>query len=76
MAMPLQNLVESLSRTYTGYAFLLTFVSGLLTIMVERYLYRRRGYRREAAVTAFFGWTYVIGGSLLYLLLFMLRLWV
>lgn len=34
--------------------------------MVERFLYARRGDRREAAITAFIGWTYAIGGTLLF----------
>jgi hypothetical protein len=64
--------MEGIERIYSAAAFGLTVFSGLLTIMVERFIYVRRGYRREAAITAFIGWTYVIGGTLLYL---GLRLW-
>jgi hypothetical protein len=65
-AVSVKGLVESLQRAYTGEAFALTILSGFLTIMGERFLYRRRGYMREATITAVIGWSYVIGGALLY----------
>jgi hypothetical protein len=71
----IQALVEEISRIYSGAAYGLTVISGLLTIMVERFLYVRRGYRREAAITAFIGWLYVIGGTLLFLVLWLWKQW-
>lgn len=71
--MPLRTLVEALGEVYTGFAFALVIFSGLLTIMVERYLYRRGGYKNEAAISAAIGWTYVLGGTLFYLTLWVLR---
>jgi hypothetical protein len=68
-------IVEGFERTYTGMAFGLTLFCGLLTIMVERFLYKRRGYEREATISAFIGWTYVLGGTLVYLTLWILRQW-
>lgn len=62
-------------RIYTGFAALLTVVSGLLSVMMERYLYKRRGYHREAAVAAAIGWTYIIGGPLVYIALLIVRQW-
>lgn len=73
--MDLELLVRGVERTFTGAAYGLTVACGLLTIMVERFLYRRRGYRREAAITAFVGWLYVLGGTLVYLTLWLLRQW-
>lgn len=71
--MGLKGLVQAVSRTYTAIAFVLTVYCGLMTIMVERYLYRRRGYKREATITAWIGWTYVGGGVLLYVTLLVLN---
>ncbi|HYF95600.1 MAG TPA: CLC_0170 family protein [Symbiobacteriaceae bacterium] len=65
--------LEGLQQAYTASALAITIFSGLLTLMVERFLYARRGYKREAAVTAFFGWLYVGGGPLLYLVLSLLK---
>lgn len=65
--------LEILARTYSGTAFGLTLFSGLLTIMAERFLYARRGYKREAAIAAFIGWSYVVGGMLLFLVLWILQ---
>lgn len=71
----LQGLSEGLERTFSGTAFAVTVVSGLLSIMVERFLFMRRGYKREAAINAYIGWTYIIGGTLLYLGVRMLKQW-
>jgi hypothetical protein len=68
-------IAEWLEHTYTGMAYGLTLFSGLLTIMVERFLYKRRGYNSEATICAAIGWTYVLGGSLLYLIVMMLKRW-
>lgn len=65
-------MLEMARRSFTGIAFTVTVSSGLLTIMVERFLYRRRKYNREATITAVLGWSYVIGGTLAYLLLLMI----
>lgn len=70
--MPIEALTDGLERTYTGFAFGVTILSGLLTIMVERFVYRRRGYKREAAITSWIGWFYVLGGTALYLALLIL----
>ncbi len=73
--MGLRQAVRAIADTFDGIAYFLTFLCGLLTIMVERYLYRRRNYAREARITAVVGWSYVAGGSLLYLLLTALLAW-
>lgn len=73
--MSFKEVVDALTRTYTGVAFALTLLSGLLTIMVERFLYVRRRYKREAAITAVIGWTYVIGGTAFYMVLWFLSQW-
>lgn len=70
--MPLSALVENVQRTYTAMAYVLVLFCGILTVMGERFLYARRGYRREAAITAAIGWTYIIGGTLLFLVLLIL----
>lgn len=76
MAVSLGSIVEGMTETFTGFAYALTFFAGLLTIAVERFLYRRGGYLKEATITAVIGWTYVVGGTLLYLVLQLLRPWV
>ncbi|HLN64403.1 MAG TPA: CLC_0170 family protein [Symbiobacteriaceae bacterium] len=73
--MGLGQAVRVIADTFDGIAYFLTFLCGLLTIMVERYLYRRRNYAREARITAIVGWSYVVGGSLLYLLVATLQAW-
>ncbi|HLO02207.1 MAG TPA: CLC_0170 family protein [Symbiobacteriaceae bacterium] len=65
----MKAVVNMMSGTFSGMAYALTLLSGLLTITVERYLFRRRNYKREAKLTAVIGWTYVVGGTVLYLLL-------
>ena len=69
----MNEFLETVIRTYTGKAYFLTVFSGVLTITGERFLYRRRGYKREAAITAGIGWFYVIGGTVLYGTLSLLR---
>jgi hypothetical protein len=68
----LKTTIESIRNTFSDIAYALTLLSGLLTITMERYLFRRRNYRREAKLTAFIGWTYVLGGTLLRILLLIL----
>ena len=63
-------------RIYTGMAASLIVLSGLLVVMMERYLYKRRGYHREAAVSAAIGWTYIISGPLAYIAVHVMRPWV
>lgn len=65
--MPLNQWVEIIERTYTGMAYFLVLFCGLLTVMGERFLYARRRYQREATITAVIGWTYIVGGTLVYL---------
>lgn len=65
----MRTILETMHGTFSGVAYTLTVAAGLLTITVERYLYRRRDYKREAKLSAIIGWTYVLGGTLLYLLL-------
>ena len=62
----MRDLLERVHGTFSGMAYALTLLSGILTITMERYLFRRRGYKREAKLTAIIGWTYVIGGTVLY----------
>lgn len=62
-------------RIFTAIACALMIVSGLLTVMMERYLYKRRGYHREAAVAAAIGWTYIIGAPLAYIAVQILKAW-
>lgn len=69
----MHRVVERVLETFTGWAYALTLLSGLLTITVERYLFRRRNYKREAKLTAVIGWTYVVGGSLVFLVLVILE---
>lgn len=69
----MERVVEQVGTLFTGRAYVLTVLSGLLTITMERYLYRRRDYEREARVCAFFGWTYLIGGTALYVLVVILN---
>jgi hypothetical protein len=68
----MRNFLVAAQDLYTGRAYALTLLSGILTITIERYLFRRRNYQREAKVTAVFGWAYVIGGTVLYLLIALL----
>jgi hypothetical protein len=71
--MSLQGLVEGTGQIFTGAAYGVTVICGLLSIMVERFVYMRRGYKREAAINAFIGWFYILGGTLLYLVLWMVK---
>lgn len=70
------TVVEAIDRIYTTPAYMITLISGLLSIMLERFLFVRRGYRREAAINAAVGWTYLIGGTVLYFALWLLHRWV
>lgn len=71
----LQGVVEGAGQIFTGAAYGLMVLCGLLSIMVERFMYVRRGYKREAAINAFIGWFYVLGGTLLYGGLWLIKKW-
>jgi hypothetical protein len=64
----MRTFVEQAHRIFSSTAYMVMLLSGLLTVTMERYLFRRRNYPRDAAVTAVFGWTYIIGGTLFYIL--------
>lgn len=72
----MEALVEGIRNAFTGMAYSLMLFCGLLTVMGERFLYARRRYRREAAITAAIGWTYIIGGTLTFFLVWLLSQWV
>lgn len=71
-----ETVVTNAAKTFDAVACFLTIWCGLMTITVERYLYRRRGYKLEARLTAVLGWLYVAGGAALYLLLALLESWI
>lgn len=71
----MKDVFELLTRLFTSVALGLTLFSGLLTIMLERFLYAKRGYKKEARITAVIGWTYVGGGTLLFITLRVMSGW-
>lgn len=67
--------VEAIQRIYSLTACGLTVLCGAVSLWVERMLFRRAEYRREATIAAVVGWLYLIGGPLFYVTLWVLGQW-
>ncbi|QZY55465.1 CLC_0170 family protein [Crassaminicella profunda] len=58
---------EEMKDFYTFYMLFLSIVIGLFCLLIDCKTLKKKKLRKEMKICAILGWTYIVGGILLYI---------
>ncbi|MCT4618955.1 MAG: hypothetical protein N4A62_06170 [Marinisporobacter sp.] len=59
---------EEMKDFYSFYVLFLSIVIGLFCLLIDCKTLKKKKLRKEVKICRFLGWTYIVGGILLYII--------